>query len=149
MRLNWTYRTVVVATTLAVAISPLLINNEPRERHLATKALIATQGGSQTVLADGSVETTVPLVLQDKSLSEVRGRVPATATTATFSPAGCRITFVDTPHFSDSVPGAVKVNSKVQCNRPVPELSLSVTLLDETAGRVARKTLNEVRDKAS
>jgi hypothetical protein len=45
------------------------------------------------------------------------------------SPAGCRIVYVDNPHFSVSVPGAVKVNAKAECNVAVPEQDLSVTLL--------------------
>jgi hypothetical protein len=85
--------------------------------------------------------TTVPLVAA-RQVDDAAAAGPPE-----FSPAGCRIVYVDTPHFSASVPGAVKVNAKVQCSRPVPELTLSVTLVDETNGRPARKTVKEARNK--
>lgn len=61
------------------------------------------------------------------------------------SPAGCTITNVDNPHPSDSVPGAVKVNAKTQCNTFVPELDLSVTLFGD--GKVLAKTTTKAVNK--
>lgn len=62
------------------------------------------------------------------------------------SPAGCRIEKIDNPHFADSVPGAVKVNAKSQCNTVVPEQDLSVTLLVDGEARV--KTTTNAKNKA-
>jgi hypothetical protein len=65
-----------------------------------------------------------------------------------FSPAKCEILYVDNPHPSRDVSGAVKVNVKAQCDHPVQELTLSVTLLDGS-GRPLKKTMEKVVNKAS
>jgi hypothetical protein len=63
-----------------------------------------------------------------------------------FSPAKCRIKYVTNPHPSESVPGAIKVNVRTECDRPVAELTLSVTLLDGS-GKPLRKTEEMVRNQ--
>jgi hypothetical protein len=66
------------------------------------------------------------------------------------SPSGCNILYVSNPHVSDyfNKKGvkAVKVNVKSQCKSPVPELTLSVTLLDN--GKPIAKTVEKVSNKA-
>jgi hypothetical protein len=52
---------------------------------------------------------------------------------------------VDYPHISVKVPGAVKVNAKSQCNKPVPELDLSVTLFVD--GTPVRQTVTKASNK--
>lgn len=60
-----------------------------------------------------------------------------------FSPAKWRSTYVTNPRPAESVPGAITVNVKTACGRAVPELTLSVTLLDG-AGNPRRKTAEQV-----
>lgn len=62
------------------------------------------------------------------------------------SPAGCRIVTIANPHYASSVPGAVKVNAKSECNTRVPELDLSVTLLMD--GRPVAKTISKAVNKS-
>ncbi len=63
------------------------------------------------------------------------------------SPAGCVIQYVADPHPSKSVPGAVKVNAKAQCNRVVDENDLSVTLFGDNM-KVLRETAVKSTGKA-
>ena len=63
------------------------------------------------------------------------------------SPANCRIVYVAYPHEADSVPGAIKVNAKSQCDRPVEELDLSVTLFGDDM-KVLRKTVEKRNNTA-
>ena len=58
------------------------------------------------------------------------------------SPAGCAISYVANPHDADSVSGALKVNAKSECNKPVQELDLSVTLFGDNM-----RTLKETKTK--
>jgi hypothetical protein len=62
------------------------------------------------------------------------------------SPAGCVIEYVTDPHPSPSIRGAVKVDAKVQCGRPVPAQDLSLTLLAD--GKPVFKTVAKATNKA-
>ena len=62
------------------------------------------------------------------------------------SPSGCTIVYITNPHFAKSVPGAVKVNVRAECDVPVPEHDLSVTLLAD--GRPIVKTVASAKNKA-
>ena len=63
------------------------------------------------------------------------------------SPAGCVIEYVTDPHPSPSIRGAVKVDAKVQCGRPVPEQDLSLMLLAD--GKPVFKTVAMASNKAA
>ena len=63
------------------------------------------------------------------------------------SPANCLIKYVDNPHFSDSVKGAVKVNARAQCDRPVAENDLSVTLFGDNMREIT-ETVEKSTGKA-
>jgi len=79
-------------------------------------------------------------------LDQLPPRLPA-FTSEPFSPAKCQIKYVTDPHPSKSVPGAIKVNVRTECDHAVPELTLSVTLLDGS-GRPLRKTDEKVINSA-
>jgi len=66
---------------------------------------------------------------------------------AAVSPAGCVIEYVTDPHPSPSIRGAVKVDAKVQCGRPVPEQDLSLMLLAD--GKPVFKTVAMASNKAA
>jgi hypothetical protein len=72
-------------------------------------------------------------------------------TTEAVSPAGCTITYVSNPHISDYFDKkgvkAVKVNVKTQCSKVVPELTLSVTLIDAENTRPVAKTIEKTSNK--
>lgn len=63
------------------------------------------------------------------------------------SPAHCHIDYVAWPHPSESVPGAIKVNAKSQCDRAVEELDLSVTLFGDNM-QTLRKTTEKKNNAA-
>lgn len=85
------------------------------------------------------------LITQDQSVQVVSFSVPAAGGEP--SPGHCKIAFVTWPHPSESVPGAIKVNAKSQCDRPVEELNLSVTLFGDD-NRQLRKTVTKATDTA-
>jgi hypothetical protein len=72
---------------------------------------------------------------------------PRIAAEQDVSPSGCVIMFVDNPHYSDSVKGAVKVNARAECNRAVPENNLSVTLFGDNM-TVLRETVVKSTNKS-
>jgi hypothetical protein len=72
---------------------------------------------------------------------------PQSANEQPVSPAGCTIKFVDNPHFAASVPGAVKVNARAECNSPVPEHDLSVTLLDADTQTPLKQTVVKANNR--
>jgi hypothetical protein len=60
------------------------------------------------------------------------------------SPARCQIEKLDYPHFSKSVGGqTIKVNGRTQCNSTVPELTLSVSIVDPSNMHVVAKTMKK------
>jgi hypothetical protein len=65
---------------------------------------------------------------------------------AAVSPAGCVIEYVTDPHPSPHIRGAVKVDAKVRCGRPVPEQDLALTLLAD--GKPVFKTVAKATNKA-
>lgn len=57
------------------------------------------------------------------------------------SPGGCRIVKLDRPHFSTSIGGqTIKVNGKTQCNAAIPELTLTVSIVDISNMHVVART---------
>lgn len=94
------------------------------------------------VMSPASVSAPKPVAYAD--------RLPPKSSTFTpepFSPAKCRITYVTDPHPAKSVPGAIKVNVRTECDHPVTELTLSVTLLD-ASGKPLRKTVEKAVNTA-
>jgi hypothetical protein len=85
------------------------------------------------------------LVTGEQQVQTVSFSVPAAG--GNQSPAHCRIEYVTWPHPADSVPGAIKVNAKSQCDRAVEELDLSVTLFGDNM-RVLKKTVNKQMNAA-
>lgn len=70
--------------------------------------------------------TMLPVVSEQQVLAEVpltALRADGTTNAAEPSPAGCRFEYVTDAHIAGSVSNAVKVNSKIQCNRPVQALT--------------------------
>jgi hypothetical protein len=65
---------------------------------------------------------------------------------AAVSPASCVIEYVTDPHPSPHIRGAVKVDAKVRCGRPVPEQDLALTLLAD--GKPVFKTVAKATNKA-
>ncbi len=63
------------------------------------------------------------------------------------SPANCKIKFISWPHPSTSVPGAVKVNARSQCDREVSEMTLSVSLMGGSV-RTLRETVTKTSGKS-
>lgn len=89
------------------------------------------------MMLTGAIADPGPAVVETISFT-----VPSEA--GDLSPAHCKIQFVSWPHPSESVPGAIKVNAKSQCDHAVGELDLSVTLLGDNM-----QTLKETKTKES